>query len=183
MAAWQKGDFKTAGYEMVNTALDVLLNPGIPDSKGKEATEIAQGLAEGLNITSDFPVKCFADLTVEIRAIAAGVIDLTIQKKVKQGLESLSFGLKGIVPTFKTCLADKKEIMDFLREVGDFKHPVQLAEKLLKNMEAHGIDISLQVASAVIASKGKEYRRFGHAVGDILEMLIHPASKEATLVV
>jgi len=180
-AAWQKGDFQTAGSDLVNAAFDVLLNPGIPSNNGTEATQIAQGIAAGF--VSDFDFKCFAEVSVEIPALIGGVIDLATGVKSPSGLESLFYGLTGLVPMIKACLADKPEIMTLLHEVEDFRHPAELAKQVLKNIESNGIDISLQTASAVLAYKGQEYQRFGLSVGEILGKIFRPAGKRETVVV
>jgi len=169
-AAWSKGDYRTAGYQIASTALDVLSNPGIPDSNSTEASQIAVGLARGF--VSNVPYKCFADASIEIPAVFGGVVDILTGVKALAGFESLFHGLEGIVPCYRQCLADEKKIMDLLQELEDLKHPLQLAEKVLKNIETSGVDISLYTASAVLAYKGGEWENFGLQIGKLLGKVV-----------
>merc|ERR1712046_13271 len=98
------------------------------------------------------------------------------------GLESLFHGLMGLVPTYKKCLQDKAEIVNLLHEFEDFRHPAELAQKIFVNMKAHGIDLSLDAAAAVLAYKGKEWERVGLSVGDLLKMAIPSNATVASLV-
>lgn len=172
VTSWQKGDFETAGYKLVDAVLDVLLHPGIPSGNGTEAAQIALGLGEGF--ASDIDLKCFTDLSVEVPALIGGVIDVVTVVKIVGGLESLFHGLEGLVPAYKTCLSDRPRIMTLLREFKDFKHPRELATQMLANLKANGLDLSLEAASAVLAYKGQEWRQFGLALGKMLAKMIMP---------
>jgi len=148
----------------------VLSNPGIPDSNGTEASQVAIGLARGF--VSNVPYKCFADASVEIPAVFGGIVDILTGVKALAGFESLFHGLEGIVPCYKQCLSDEKKIIELLHELEDFRHPTQLAEKVLKNIASSGVDISLYVSSAVLAYKGGEWEHFGLQIGKILGKVI-----------
>jgi len=180
--AWEDGNYAAAGSELVTTALDILLHPGIPENNGTEAIEIAAGIAEGF--TMDVNLKCFTDLSVEIPALIGGVIDIATGVGAVNGLESIFHALEGLVPTYKACMADKPKVMNMLHEFEDFLHPSRLAKDVFENMKHDKIDISLNVASAVLAYKGAEWTRFGEEIGKMLAMmsLPHAAASEAIVV-
>merc|ERR1712050_495584 len=180
-AAWNKGDYKTAGFEIASTLLDVLEHPGIPSKNGTAALQFAFGLAGGF--ASDIEYQCFKDLNVEVPAIIGGIIDIASVVKMVSGFESVFHGLEGIVPCYKACLADKPRIMHLLHTVADFSHPSQLAEMMVQSVKANGIDLSLEAASAILAFKGAEWDRFGLEIGKILGKVIVGAPNAAATVV
>jgi len=177
---WSKGDFESAGKEIVAVALDVLTHPGLPEKNGTEAVQIAGGIAEGF--AGDIDLACFKDVGVEIPALIGGVIDIVTVVDIVNGLESVFHGLEGLVPTYKACLSDKPQLMAILKEVEDFKHPAELAGKVVAAMKANGVDIGLEAAAAVLAYKGKEWNVFGFQLGKMLGKMILP-SAAATVVV
>lgn len=168
--AWKKDDYRTAGFQITLTVLDVLEHPGIPSSNGTEATQIGLGLTEGF--VSDVPLKCMSDLSVEIPAVVGGVIDIATGVKAVAGFESLFHGLEGLVPCYKQCLADSHQIVALLHELEDLRHPAELAKKVMENVMKSGVDISLFTASAILAYKGGEWKRFGMEIGRILGKVI-----------
>ena len=84
------------------------------------------------------------------------------------GLESIFHALVGAVPAYKHFMSEKQRIIQLLHDAGDFKHPAALAVKCVENLKNNGVDISLDIASAVLAYKGQEWDRFGYEVGKIL---------------
>merc|ERR1712048_437667 len=139
------------------------------------------GIAEGF--TSDVDIKCFVDVGVVVPAVIGGVMDLLTVVKIPAGLESLFHGVEGLVPCYKACLADKKEIMDLLHEAGDFKDPGALAKKIAQNLKDNSIDISLEAASAVLAYKGKEWEHFGLQIGKVFGKAFVISANVAAIVV
>merc|ERR1712039_810772 len=160
-----------AGLELMKTILDVLGHPGIPE-QGKPAVLFGQGLAEGFGTALD--VKCFDDAVVELAEIIGGVMSLVSGSVVHiiGALESLFHGLMGIVPLFKDCVADVPKIKELFHLVEDFKHPAELAKAVGHSIVANGIDISLEVASALLDAKDKCWQRLGEDLGKILAKII-----------
>jgi hypothetical protein len=179
--AWKSGDYSTAGYELMYVTLDILENPGIPSSNGTEALQIAEGLASGF--ASDINFTCFSDLSVEVPAIIGGVIDVSSVALILPGLESIFHGVEGLVPCYKACMADKTQMVDLLHEFSDFAHPKTLAEAMVENIKDNSIDISLEVASAILAYKGEEWNRVGLEVGKILGKIVVSNTTATAIVV
>merc|ERR1719343_1763660 len=117
---------------------------------------------------------CVADAPKikELTEIIGGVMSLVSVVHVVGGLESLFHGLMGIVPLFKDCVADAPKIKELFHEVEDFKHPAELAKAVGRNVVKNGIDISLEVASALLDAKDKCWKRFGEDMGRILAKII-----------
>jgi len=167
--ALEEEHYYAAGLELMKTILDVLEHPGIPE-QGKPAVLFGQGLAQGFGTALD--VKCFDDAVVELTEIVGGVMSLVSVVHIVGGLESLFHGLTGIVPLFKDCVADVPKIKELFHEVEDFKHPAELAKAVGQNIIKNGIDISLEVASALLDIKDKCWKRFGEDMGRILAKII-----------
>jgi len=167
--AFEEEHYYAAGLELMKAILDVLEHPDIP-AKGKPAVLFGQGLAEGFGTGLD--VKCFDDAAVELTEIIGGVLSLVSVAHSVSGLESLFHGLMGFAPLFKDCVADKSKIAELYHEVEDFKHPAELAKAIEKSIVANGIDISLEVASAILDAKDKCWLRLGEDVGKVLGKII-----------
>lgn len=168
--AWGRGDFRMAGFVLTTLILDVLEHPSIPSSNGTSVAQIAYGLGQGFAM--DVNITCFKDVRVEIPALIGGVIDIATGVGIPAGLESLFHGLEGLVPTFKDCMADKPKIMNLLHTLKDFKHPSELAKKLAQDIVNNGVDISLEVASAVLDYKSRSWQRFGEDIGKIINKIV-----------
>lgn len=164
-AAWQKKQYRTAGTEFMTALLDILSNPGIPASNGTAAIEFAHGFAEGFS--SDVELDCFKDVRIEIPVAVSGVFDLLTLRLVS-GLENIFQALTGAVPTFKACMADKQNMINMLHSFGDFAHPKQMAKIIGANVVKNDLDLTVEIASAVLDYKGKEWERFGQDIGKIL---------------
>lgn len=183
-SAWEKGHFHEAGFQMATVLLDVLEHPGLPDRNGTAALDFAAGVAKGFSGAVDN--GCFKGVSVEIGAVAGGVSDIITVVEIPQGLASLFQGLTGLVPLYRECMDDKKEIMSLLDEMKDLKHPAELAREVAHNVAVSGIDISMEAASAFLDFKGQSWERFGEDVGKILSKLFVPSSASnsaATIVV
>merc|ERR1711933_522078 len=109
---------------------------------------------------------------VELTEIVGGVMSLVSVVHIVGGLESLFHGLTGIVPLFKDCVADVPKIKELFHEVEDFKHPAELAKAVGHNIIKNGIDISLEVASALLDVKDQSWQRLGEDVGRILAKIV-----------
>jgi len=177
--AFEEKHYYAAGLELMQTILDVLEHPGIPD-QGKPAVLFGQGLAEGFG--TDLDVKCFDDAVVELSEISGGVMSLVSVIHVVGGLESLFHGLMGIVPLFKDCIADAHKMKELFHLAEDFKHPAELAKALGHNIIENGVDISLEVASALLDVKDQCWQRLGEDVGKILAKVV-VSSQPPSLVV
>jgi len=174
--AWRQHDFFLAGEVMTTTILELVGDTGILGSNGTAAVQIAAGFAEGF--ATKFDISCFHDVRVEVSALAGGVLDLYSGVMIPQGLESLAHGLMGLAPALKDCLAERPQIEQLLKELGDIRHPFELAKKWEQNIKDHGLDIALETASAVLAYRGSEWHHFGKMIGEILEklMVVRPAA-------
>jgi len=171
--AWNEGDYQTAGSRITGIVLEVLTSPGIPSSNGTEAMQIGSGIVAGF--ASDLPLQCVRDVSVDIPAIVSGLIDISSVVKAVTGFQSLFHGIAGLVPMYKHCLSDKKEIVDLLHEMADFRHPAELAKRITENVKKVGLDLSFETASAILAYKGGEWKRVGMEIGKILaKVLIIP---------
>jgi len=178
-AAWEEGDYHSAGSELTRVLLEVMENPGIPSANGTAATRIAWGLAKGF--TTDIDLPCFKDVHVEIPALIGGVMDIMSVVDVVNGLESLFHGLEGLVPTYRACMADKPKIVDLLRSFSDFKHPKDLATIFEKHISENKLDLSLETAAVVLDYKGGAWVRFGEDVGEILQKILIGTNGDASL--
>merc|ERR1712070_1012870 len=92
--------------------------------------------------------------------------------KLLSGLENIFQALTGAVPTYKDCMAEKKSIMGLLHTFGDFAHPKEMAKVIAENVLNHDVDLTQEVAAAVLDYKFKEWQRFGQDVGRILEHIV-----------
>lgn len=164
------GNYRLAGFEIMTVTLNVLSHPGIPVSNGTRALMIAEGIASGFSSSVNF--TCLADLTVTVPAVIGGLVDMATVALIIPGLESLFHGLQGIVPAFKACMNIKSELANIFHVFRDFVHPLELAKQVWANMKANGLDISLEVADAILAWKGPEWQRVGVDIGTILEKLL-----------
>jgi len=178
---WSEGKYDDAGAEIAKILLSVLDNPGIPGDNGTEALQIARGFTEGFSGAVD--TDCFKDARVTLPALIGGVMDLLSVVGVPEGLAKVFQGLEGLVPLYKDCMADKKEIMDLLKAAGDFKNPQELAERIAKDVEKSGIDLTLEATAAVLDYKGHEWTRFGQDLGQILAKIFIAPSAAVTAVV
>jgi hypothetical protein len=157
-----------AGQTMVVTVLDVLDRPGIPDSNGSAAIQIAVGITEGF--VGHFDIKCFSDVNIEIKSLVGGTMRLLTHLDIG-GLESVFHGIMNIVPTYKRCVADDPAIKNLLKACRDFRNPKELAGLLYQNMVSHAADVTIELTKAVLAFQGHEWRHLGEAVGTILSKI------------
>merc|ERR1712039_985535 len=171
LQAFEEKRYYESGLELMKTILDVLEHPGIPE-QGKPAVLFGQGLAEGFGTA--LKLACFDDAVVELTEIIGGVMSLVSGSVVHiiGALESLFHGLMGIVPLFKDCVADVPKIKELFHLVEDFKHPAELAKAVGHNIVKNSIDISLEVASALLDAKDKCWQRLGEDLGKILGKII-----------
>jgi len=167
--------------EVASVMLDVLENPGLPDTNGAASLNFAAGFAQGFSGAIDN--GCFKSASVEIGAIVAGVSDLLTIVEIPQGLASLFQGLTGLVPLYKECMADKSEIMGLLQDMKDLRHPAELARDVAHNIQLNRLDITMEAATAFLDFKGKSWKRFGEDVGTILSKLFVPAGDARLIVV
>jgi hypothetical protein len=156
-----------AGKELITIVLDVMENPGIPESKGTAAVQISTGIAEGFG-EEIMDVPCFKDASVEIPAVVGGVMQCLSGVGMIGGLESLFHGIEGIVPTFEDCFHDRQKIVSLLTAFGKFRDPHGMARLVEQNIVKNGLDISINVAQAVLAAKGQEWHHLGQDIGKIL---------------
>lgn len=183
IAGMNAGNYRLAGFEIMTVALNVLSHPGIPSSNGTRALLIAEGIASGFSSSLNF--TCLADLTVTVPAVIGGLVDMATVALIIPGLESLFHGLQGIVPAFRACMDIKSELSHIFHVFSDFAHPLELAKQIWSNIKANGLDISLEIADAILAWKGPEWQRVGVDIGTILEKLLvgMPNSTATTIVV
>jgi len=172
-----------AGNELIVIVLDVMSRPGIPESNGTAAVQIATGIAEGFGEQiSD--ISCFKDARVEIPAVIGGVMQCLSGVGMVGGLESLFHGIEGIVPLFEDCLHDRPKIMSLLTAFGNFRDPHGMARLVEQNIVKNGLDLSINVAQGVLAAKGQEWLHFGQDIGKILgEIALNSTSTSFDVVV
>lgn len=179
-AAWRAGLYRGAGQQLGSTVLDVLGRPGIPTSNGTASVLIARGIAEGFS--GDLDNACFKAVRIEVPALVGGVLDIMTAVRIPAGLQSIFHGLTNIVPMFRACMADRPKIMALLHELGDLRHPAQLAQIVADDIRKNGIDLALETSAAMLDFFGKSWLRFGQDIGKILgKVLVRTTA--ATIVV
>merc|ERR1712151_385207 len=138
----------------------------MPSSNGTAAVQFVSGLSRA--IVNDEDVKCFRDAKVEVPLVVGGVMACVSGVGIISGLESLFHGLEGIMPMIKDCNHDKHEILDFLHTFKNFTHPRALARNFGRNILSNRVDLTIELAQAVVDVEGKDYERVGEDIGRIL---------------
>merc|ERR1712232_791879 len=101
-----------------------------------------------------------------------GVMECASGVGIISGLESLFHGLEGIAPMVKDCHDEKNKILDLLHTFEDFRNPHALAQTFAHHILVNRVDLTVELAQAILDSVGRDYLRVGEDVGHILSKIV-----------
>jgi len=130
------------------------------------SVQIAAGVADGflLGLDGDACLRKGGGLGTQvfhlIKALGSGN-DLGAVRALVQGLEDA-------YPLYKACKGEKGRLKTLLKTLAILRHPRELVYAVGHSFKVNAVDVTLEVATAVLAAQGKDWHRVGMELGKML---------------
>lgn len=132
--------------------------------------QVAAGLAEGFGLGLNGN-GCLHDISQGSLHVFKLVKDLMVANALG-AVMSLAEVVEEIYPLYKACYGQKGRMKDLLRSMKVLRHPHEVIYDLKGNFRVNGMDLSIEMAAALLAYEQKDWHRVGSELGKMLAQVI-----------